>query len=35
FVGACSQMRLVKHVAPRWVEILKNQGVDAMVLVPV
>ena len=35
FVGACSQMRLVKHVAPRWVEILKNQGVDTMVLVPV
>ena len=35
FVGACSQNRLARHVAPRWAEMLKTLGVDGMILVPV
>jgi D-proline reductase (dithiol) PrdB len=35
FVGACSQKILVKNFAPSWVDMLKAQGVDGMILVPV
>ena len=35
FVGACSQKRLMNHVAPRWANMLKEQDVEGMVLVPV
>lgn len=35
FVGACSQKRLARHVAPRWSAMLKAQGVEGMILVPV
>lgn len=33
FVGATSQIRLLKEFAPRWAEHLKQQGVDAALLV--
>ena len=35
FVGACSQRSLVNDIAPQWAEMLKAQGVDGMILVPV
>jgi hypothetical protein len=35
FVGACSQIHLRNDVAPRWAEMLKAQGVDGMILIPV
>ncbi len=35
FVGACSQIRLLKKTLPGWVDKFKNLGVDAVVLVPV
>ena len=35
FVGAASQKRLVKQVAPRWAEMLKEQRIEAALLVPV
>ena len=35
FVGACSQKRLLKKTLPGWVDKFINQGVDAVVLVPV
>jgi hypothetical protein len=35
FVGACAQKSLVKYIAPQWAEVLKAQGVDGMILVPV
>ena len=35
FVGACSQKILMRNVAPRWAEMLKEQEVDGMLLVPV
>ena len=35
FVGACSQKRLLKRTLPDWVDKFINQGVDAVVLVPV
>lgn len=35
FVGACSQIPLRNDVAPQWAEMLKAQGVDGMILVPV
>ena len=34
FVGACAQMRLLKQAGPRWVAMLKQQSVDAALLVP-
>jgi D-proline reductase (dithiol) PrdB len=34
FVGACAQTRLLKHAGPRWVGKLKEQQVDAILLVP-
>jgi hypothetical protein len=35
FVGACAQNPLINETAPRWAEMLLDQGVDGMVLVPV
>jgi hypothetical protein len=35
FVGACSQNRLIKKTLPGWVEKMKAQKLDAVVLVPV
>lgn len=35
FVGACSQKRLMKEVIPEWVRLMKNNGVDGVLLVPV
>jgi hypothetical protein len=35
FVGACSQLRLLKEAAPEWVGRLKREAVDALFLVPV
>ncbi len=35
FVGACSQKILMRYVAPRWAEMLKEQKVDGMLLLPV
>jgi hypothetical protein len=35
FVGACSQTRLLKHNGPLWVQRMKEQGVQAALLVPV
>lgn len=35
FVGATAQMRLQKHEGLAWVKLCQEQGVDAMVLVPV
>ena len=34
FVGATSQIRLLKHVGPKWVKMLTQQQVDAALLVP-
>ncbi len=35
FVGACSQVRLLKDHAPQWARRLREDGADAVVLVPV
>lgn len=35
FVGACSQIRLLKKILPDWVDKFMALGVDAVVLVPV
>jgi len=35
FVGACSQIRLQKHTAPRWVSMFQTNKIDAVLLVPV
>lgn len=35
FVGACAQTPLLKHAGPAWVARLREQRVDAAVLVPV
>ena len=35
FVGACAQVRLLNHVGPRWVNLLQQQQIDAVLLVPV
>jgi hypothetical protein len=35
FVGAAAQKRLIKKSAPQWVEMLKGEKVDGMILVPV
>ena len=34
FVGACSQVRLTKRVAPAWVKQLQEQAIDVALLVP-
>ena len=35
FVGACAQKRLLKKTGPQWVEMFKQQQIDAALLVPV
>lgn len=35
FVGACAQYTLKNKSAPRWAKLLKEQGIEVMVLVPV
>jgi hypothetical protein len=35
FVGACAQMRLLNRVGPRWVDLIQQQRIDAVLLVPV
>jgi D-proline reductase (dithiol) PrdB len=35
FVGACAQMPLVKRVGPQWIELLRQQQIDAALMVPV
>lgn len=35
FVGACSQLRLLNHTAPAWARFLKEQQIEAVLLVPV
>ena len=35
FVGAASQRRLLKQAAPSWVMLFQEQGIEAVVLVPV
>jgi len=35
FVGACSQLRLLRHTGPAWVRSWKEAGFEAAVLVPV
>ena len=35
FVGACSQKRLLKQTGPQWIEIFKQQPMDAALIVPV
>ena len=35
FVGACSQIRLLKQTVPRWVSMFQVNKVDAVLLVPV
>jgi hypothetical protein len=35
FVGACAQRKLVNETSPQWVEVIKRDGIDAMILVPV
>jgi hypothetical protein len=34
FVGACAQTRLLRHTGPRWVSKLKEERIDAALLVP-
>jgi hypothetical protein len=34
FVGACAQTPLSKKSAPQWAEMIKQQGIEAMLLVP-
>jgi hypothetical protein len=33
-VGACAQTPLMKKSAPQWAEMIKQQGIEAMLLVP-
>jgi hypothetical protein len=35
FVGASAQKALINKSAPKWIELLKDQGVEGMILVPV
>lgn len=35
FVGACSQIRLTKRIAPKWVAMWQAAGINGAVLVPV
>ncbi|MFQ5611416.1 MAG: glycine/sarcosine/betaine reductase selenoprotein B family protein [Anaerolineae bacterium] len=34
FVGACSQTRLLKRAGPSWAEMLRQQQIEAVLLVP-
>jgi hypothetical protein len=35
FVGACSQLQLMKRSGPEWVQKFKSLSIDGMILVPV
>lgn len=35
FVGACSQVRLLKYSGPQWVAMFQQQHIDAALLIPV
>jgi hypothetical protein len=35
FIGACSQLRLLREAGPRWIEQLHDRAVQAVLLVPV
>ncbi|MBI5714039.1 MAG: hypothetical protein HZC38_11555, partial [Chloroflexi bacterium] len=35
FVGACAQLRLLNHTGPAWARLLKEQQIEAVLLVPV
>ncbi|MBI5714916.1 MAG: hypothetical protein HZC38_16070 [Chloroflexi bacterium] len=35
FVGACAQLRLLNHTGPDWARLLKEQQIEAVLLVPV
>lgn len=35
FVGACAQKPLIKEIKKSWIKILKEQNLDAVILVPV
>ncbi len=35
FIGACSQIRIMKHEGPAWVEKMAQGGLEALLLVPV
>ncbi len=35
FIGACSQKRLMKDVIPEWIRLMKENGVDGAILIPV
>jgi D-proline reductase (dithiol) PrdB len=35
FVGACAQLRLLNGAGPRWVELLQQQEIDTVLLIPV
>jgi glycine/betaine/sarcosine/D-proline reductase family selenoprotein B len=35
FVGACSQMQLLKRSGPEWVRKFKSQNIEGILLVPV
>jgi len=35
FVGACSQMRLLKRTGPQWVRMFQDREIDSILLVPV
>ncbi len=35
FVGACAQLRLLNHTAHTWARLLKEQQIEAVLLVPV
>jgi len=34
FVGAAAQTPLLKKSAPKWAEMIKQQGIEAMILLP-
>jgi len=34
FVGAAAQMRILNHVGPQWVNRIKTQSIDAVLMVP-
>jgi len=34
FVGAAAQLRILNHAGPRWVDRLKKQSIDAVLMVP-
>ncbi len=35
FVGACSQLRLMKQAGPKWIEIFRRHNIETALLIPV